>query len=191
MIGPLKEATDEQLAELLRQHEVGALQELYQRYSKRLLRYFYRMLWQDEEKSQDLLHDLFAKLIEKPYHYQPTKKFSTWIFSVAHNMCKNEYRRQSRWEVALGRWREENANQNRVENKHPDHELFTMSFQRALQQLEPIHKTIFTLRYQENLTIREIAAVIDCSPGTVKSRIFYAKKKLAQKLKIFDPTKTQ
>ena len=73
----------------------NALAELYNRYSASLLRYFFRMLWKDESKAQDFLHDLFLKIIRNPGYYVPGRRFSTWLYSVANNMCKNEYRKQA------------------------------------------------------------------------------------------------
>src|SRR4051794_3865958 len=87
--------TDEELMRLVQRGEERALTELYHRYSKKLVRYFHRMLWRDDDKAQDFLHDLFIKIIEKPDQFNPERKFSTWIYSAAFNMCKNEYRRQS------------------------------------------------------------------------------------------------
>jgi len=73
--------------------EEAAFDELYNRYSKRLLVYFYRMLGRNEEKAQDFLQDFFLKLIEKPHLFSSKNRFSSWVFTVASNMCKNEYRR--------------------------------------------------------------------------------------------------
>jgi len=71
-----------------------ALEEIYHRYASLLLKYFHRMLWREEEKAQDFLHDLFLKIIEQPHRFKTEAKFSTWIYSVANNMCKNEYRKR-------------------------------------------------------------------------------------------------
>ena len=72
----------------------AAFGELYDRYSRVMINYFYRMLWKDREKAEDFMHDLFTKIINKPKLYDPNRSFKTWIYSVANNMCKNEYRKQ-------------------------------------------------------------------------------------------------
>ena len=77
---------------LIAEHDERAFDELYRRYSDRMLRYFWRMLNQDEEKSQDFLQDLMMKVVEKAHLFNADRRFSTWIYSVASNMCKNEYR---------------------------------------------------------------------------------------------------
>ena len=49
----------------------------------------------DEEKAQDFLQDLFLKIVEKPARFKRGHAFASWLYTVAHNMCKNEYRKQS------------------------------------------------------------------------------------------------
>ena len=89
----LKACSDEELMESVEVGEETAFDELYNRYSKRLLVYFYRMLGGNEEKAQDFLQDIFVKIIEKPHLFGSKNRFSSWVFTVANNMCKNEYRR--------------------------------------------------------------------------------------------------
>lgn len=167
----------------------NAFEELYLRYAKRMLSFFYRKLNQDEQKSQDFLQDLFLKIAEKPHFFDTEKKFIVWIYTVAYNMCKNEYRRNSI------RGRQANADDfidvpdasaiNIPEKL--DQDLFINSLNREVEKLDEKHQTTFILRYNDNLTIREISQILACSEGTVKSRLFYALKKLAAKLPFFDP----
>ncbi|MHB9142065.1 MAG: RNA polymerase sigma factor, partial [Paludibacter sp.] len=84
--------TDEELMSLLTKGGQSAFDELYSRYSKPLLNFFFRMLNSDREKAEDLLHDLFLKVIEKPEIFDVNKKFNTWFYTLASNMIKNEYR---------------------------------------------------------------------------------------------------
>ena len=84
--------SDEELMSLLTKGGQSAFDELYNRYSKPLLNFFFRMLNSDREKAEDLLHDLFLKIIEKPESFDGTKKFNTWFYTLASNMIKNEYR---------------------------------------------------------------------------------------------------
>ena len=59
-----------------------------------MVNFFYRKLWQDRIKAEDFAHDLFAKLIDNPKVFNADRNFKTWLFSVANNMCKNEYKKQ-------------------------------------------------------------------------------------------------
>ncbi len=178
--------SDEQLMELIRRGKTPAFDELYGRYSSRLLRYFQKMLGGDEERSQDLLHDLFLKIVERPELFAPGRVFSTWIFSAAHNMCKNEYRnRQVRRPVDI-EIDELPADAEGLLEKI-DHQSFRLMLGLELEALEEDHRTTFLLRYQEGFSIREISEVLGCPEGTVKSRLYYTVRRLAGKLRRFDP----
>jgi RNA polymerase sigma-70 factor, ECF subfamily len=165
-----------------------AFDHLYERYSAKLLNYFYRMLNFDEARAQDLLQDLFVKVIEKPHLFDPRRKFSTWIFAVASNMIKNEYRSRSVRSIMTY---PEDPGQLDVpaatEADWLDLAQFGYCLEQELCNLSAKHREVFVLRYQEALSIKEIAEVMACSEGTVKSRLFYALRKLSQSLKVFDP----
>ena len=180
--------SDEALAAAIGQGKNGALEELYFRYQKRVQYFFYRMLGHSEEKANDFVQDLFLKLIEKPHLFNPEKRFSTWFFSVAHNMCKNEYRRLKVREVMDP---EAEANPSTGQRFDPAHQAdlnaFNAALHAALDQFDEDRKTAFLLRHREGFSIREISQVLQCAEGTVKSKLFYTHKKLAVRLKDFNP----
>ena len=90
----LKSCSDEYLMAQVKDKDTAAFEELYNRYSKVILSFLYKMLGGSEAQAQDFLHDIFLKIIEKPYLFDQSKKFKTWIFQIAHNKCKNEYRKK-------------------------------------------------------------------------------------------------
>lgn len=148
------------------------------------------MLWKDKEKARDFMHDLFTKIIDRPELYNPERPFKTWMYSVAHNMCKNEYRKQ---EVRNNTVLSNNENIGNIEtekNRHMDAEEFNKALYHELEQLEEIQRTTFLMRYKMDLSIKEIAEITESNEGTVKSRLFYTLKKLSEKLKVFDPKLT-
>lgn len=178
--------SDEQLMQLVGRGETSAFDELYERYAGRLLRYFLRMIGGDEARAQDMLHDLFLKIVERPELYGQGRGFSTWIFSSAHNMCKNEYRnRERRRPVAM------EFDELPAQTEHPlemiDRSSFLLTLMTALDTFEEEHRTTFLLRYQEGFSVREIGDVLGCPEGTVKSRLFYTTRRLAVRLRDFDP----
>ena len=69
--------------------------------------------------------------------------------------------------------------------------LFEDALSFELEQFDTSHRTVFYLRYQQNFSIKEIGNIMDCSEGTVKSRLFYTTQKLAHKLKAFNPFKVE
>ncbi len=186
--------TDEELMYHITKGKEKAFNEIYDRYSKCLFIFFYQKLQQDQNKAQDFLQDLFLKIIEKAELFDINKKFSSWIYSIAFNMCKNEYRR-----IALGQvkkivmnpvdlFMDITDNSTSVDNNY-DLAYFRKCFYNELERLDEIHSTTFILRHQDDLSIKSIAEIMDCPEGTVKSRLFYATKKLSYSLRIFSSSK--
>ena len=184
-----KRYSDEELMSLIGNGDIVYLKELYHRYSKKMLYYFYRMLGGDEIKAQDFLQDVFLKIIEKADQFNIKMKFSTWIFTIASNLCKNEYRRLKVRETTLNEPDMDQHEQLLLNDQVQiiNHNDFEKAVLHELKKMDPEQSTTFILRYQENLSIKEIGEILNCSPGTVKSRIFYTTKKLASRLKEFNP----
>lgn len=185
--------TDEVLMQKITSGDKRAFNAVYERYATPLLNYFFRMLWKDREKAEDFVHDLFTKIIQKPESFDATRSFKTWIYSVANNMCKNEYKRQ---EVRSGTKNglEEyvavaDDSFNALTETH--HVLFGTEFQEKLNELDEKHKEAFIYRHIEGLSIKEIAEILKISEGTIKSRIFYATKYLAEALRHYQPEKNK
>jgi len=187
--------------EVLMQHIVAgktkAFDELYCRYSTQMHYYFYRLLYQDDEKANDFTQNLFMKIIEKPTLFDNSRKFSTWFYSVATNMCKNEYRRNSRRptevkEESIKDLPEDNTFTNGLAYYLPenlDQEIFDQYLKIAIDKLSKDHRLCFVLRYQQELSVNEISEILDCPRGTVKSRLHYAIKIIASKMAIFNTTR--
>jgi len=179
---------------LLPSGDTHAFDVIYDRYSGRLLHYFFKMFGGNEAKAQDFLQSLFLKLVEKPNKFRSNFNFNTWIYTIAHNMCKNEYRKQ---DIRKKRVYDLENNysdkyeavvKNDVENKL-DYDKFRNALNTELDKIDPDHRSTFILRFQENLSIKEIKDILGCSEGTVKSRLFYTTRKLAKSLKVFNPYK--
>lgn len=184
-----KSMTDEVLMQAIARGDKQAFDELYARYAGPLMAYFVRMLWKDREKAEDFVHDLFAKIIQKPEYFDPSRTFKTWVYSVANNMCKNEYKKQ---EVRKG-----------MSNGLDDHYRvadagigvmdqvqdlqFRSVFEEKMSELDEKHREAFQLRHVDGLSIKEISEALNINEGTVKSRVFYATKYLAEGLKEFNP----
>ncbi len=177
--------------ELLQQGDaVGreAFDELYERYSRRMLSYFHRMLGGDREKAQDFLQELFLKIVERPCLFNVEQRFRTWIYTVAHNMCKNEYRH-----LKISRVVEPAADLEAIVNEEEkmenalDWRRFRAALFQELAKLDENHRATFILRHQDGFSIKEISEVLGCSEGTTKSRLFYTAQKLAGQLSAFHP----
>jgi len=160
-----------------------AFAELYDRYSARMHRYFYRMLWRDDARAADFTQELFLKIIEKPQRYDPARPFRTWLYALACNMCKNEYRRKKPEDIE---WPATGPDaQEMYLPDDLDRRLFEASLREAVDALSEAHKQCFVLRYQEELSIAEIAAIAECPEGTVKSRLHHALQRVSEKMTAF------
>ncbi len=184
-----KTHSDEELMSRVVRGDKRAFDTLYTRYSAALMRYFHRMLWRDKEKAEDFVQDFFMKIIKQPDSFDAKRKFTTWMYSVAHNMCKNEYRKM---EIRKPVEFESVTNVMIAEHgdnfgKRIDRKAFMNSLSAELEKLDENHRTVFVLRFEENLSVREIGDIMDISEGTVKSRIFYTLRKLSGKLKQYSP----
>ena len=163
----------------------AAFTEIYDRYANKMLRYFYRMLKQNPEIAQDFVQDLFLKLIEKADAFNPKLKFSTWFYTLASNMVKNEYRK---WKVRDLYDQEQSQHPASFDpdlEKQLDVKAFNEELIKALDLLSPDQKNAFILKYQEGLSLKEIGHICRCAEGTVKSRLYYGLQKLANKLAIY------
>ena len=178
--------SDEELMALIKKGKEKAFEELFERYKKKIHYYFYRMLNSNSDLADDFLQDLFLKIIEKPHLFTEGKKFSTWIYSMASNMCKNEYRRISvRKEIKTETSLDELYKEEENLSLNFDKALFDSKLKESISTLGEENKEILVLRFQENLSIKEISIIMDIPEGTIKSRIFYILKKLSEKLKIY------
>ena len=147
------------------------------------------MLWQDEEKAQDFMQDLFTKIVEKPKSFDIKRNFKTWMFSVANNMCKNEYRKQAvRKNTSYNldeSYQIKDTAMNAMDSLQDTQ--FSEKLTVELAKLDEKQKSTFVMRYFQDLSIKEIAETLECSEGTIKSRLFYTLKKLTVSLKDFAP----
>ena len=188
----VKQLSDEELMKLLSKGNQKAFDEIYLRYSDVLFGYFMKMLARDKEKCEDMVHDLFAKIIRKPDYFNVNRSFRTWVFSVACNMCKNEYKRMSVRKHVSNDFEPTKSLQAESDTLKKVHEsTFSESFYKALNALDEKHKNVFALRHFEGLSMKEIAETLEINEGTVKLRLFYATKTLAKELKEFNPIYNQ
>lgn len=179
--------SDEELMVLLASKRRNqALTELHSRYAKRILGFFVRMFKGDQAKAQDFTQDLFLKVLEKHAQFNPERKFYTWMYVIASNMCKTEFRKRPDLQIPENETTISIAS--KLNENIADKSLFQSELKKSIEELEEYHQISFVLRYLQELSIKEIAEITEVSEGTVKSRLFYATKKITAKLEIFNPT---
>jgi RNA polymerase sigma-70 factor (ECF subfamily) len=191
----LKLLSDEQLFRRVKDGDIAAFDELYCRYNHRLLHYLLRMLNGNESRAQDLLQDIFLRVLDKRNQFHDTKKFATWIYAITHNLCKNEYRQwQSRKTINLTNTDPPVIPVEDLRGSAMDKidlEKFSKKLLLLLKNLPVDQRSTFLLRFQENLSIPAIAEILHCPAGTVKSRLYYTLSTIAERLKAYDPNKSE
>ena len=165
--------TDEFLLPLIEAGNNIAFDEIYKRYSQKMFSYFFRMLWKNKELSEDCTQELFVKLVKNVGAFDPTKNFSTWLYSIANNMCKNEYRKKDTRLNHLSMVKDAITSTDAV---NPDIKRFKMAVHSCTNDLAEDKRTLYILRFQENLSVPQISSILNIPEGTVKSRIFYLMK---------------
>ena len=179
---PLRHQSDEQVMARAAAGSDTAFEELYRRYARRLKGFFFMQLGGDEEMAADATHDVFLRAYEARTRYQEGSNVSTWIFTIAYNICRNHYRSNAYEAQMLANLDAEPISEQQIEV-----ELDAAVLDEALQQVfselpAPLHQ-IFSLHYQEGLTIPQVAEIVGVPAGTVKSRLHKTMNIIRKKLK--------
>lgn len=152
----------------------AAFEELVSRYHRRL-RYYLRKMLGDAHKAEDALQDVWFDVFRKAPRLKDPDAFRAWLYRIARDRAYRLLRRERRMFVSLdgnvvaenGAGREFSAED--AEQIHV-----------ALDRLGPEHREILVLRFLEEMSYHEIARIVGCPVGTVRSRIHYAKQALRQ-----------
>jgi RNA polymerase sigma-70 factor (ECF subfamily) len=179
-----EQLSDELLLKKIALGDKDCLAECYKRHSMALYRYFLRMFNGRQELAEDFTHELFIKLIEHAVNFDPAKNARAWIFTIAANMCRNEWRNSSKRKNIIKNL-DTGPDVYEVSQNKADLVLLKNKIDDALNTLDEEDKEILLLRYQQELSIKEIAQITGLPEGTVKSRIFYLLKKMSLQLKAF------
>ena len=176
----------------VKQGDATAFAVLVEKYKQPVMNLAWRTL-RDETEAEDLAQNVFVQAWKSAGRYQATAKFSTWLFTIARNLSLNEIRRRVRHPAeSLDQTRDEAEDQplHQVVDKRiaaaPDEMLrgeLEHKVDEALEALPENQRVALALCKQEELSYEEIATIMDCPIGTVRSRIFRAREAISEKLK--------
>ena len=182
---PLRQLTDEQLMARAKAGNDAAFEELYHRYARRLKGFFFLQLGGDEELAADATHDVFLRTYEARNRYQEGKNVSTWLFTIAYNICRNHYRSNA-YETQLSATLDaEPISEEQIEVQL-DAAALDDALAQVLSELPPPLHQLFSLHYQEELTIPQVAEIVGIPEGTVKSRLHKTMNIIRKKLKRYE-----
>ena len=184
---PLVSLTDEDLMIQYGRGEVQAFEELMKRHQKSVFGFIFRFVG-NREKAEDLLQEVFLRVIKSAANYRMKAKFTTWLYTIARNICIDEARKRAkRTEVSLNRNISKDQGDggktfldNVEDQRSDDGSSFTMrkefrkKLEQALSELPSEQREVFLMREFSGLKFREIASVVGVPENTVKSRMRYA-----------------
>ena len=182
---PLRQLTDEQLMARAKAGNDAAFEELYHRYARRLKGFFFLQLGRDEELAADATHDVFLRAYEARNRYQEGKNVSTWLFTIAYNICRNHYRSNA-YETQLSATLDAEPISDEQIEVQLDAAALDDALAQVLSELPPPLHQLFSLHYQEELTIPQVAEIVGIPEGTVKSRLHKTMNIIRKKLKIYE-----
>lgn len=179
----MADLTDEQLFQRYTDGDEYGFRLLMERYEPRI-QGFLRKRLNDEERVEDLTQDTFLRIHRARESYDPSRKFSTWIHTIANNLLKNEFRNRSRRrETVFSELRPEASPSGGVSRPvefqadvaDPEQETYRSELREAIdtaiERMDEHHRIPFVMREVEDLSYEEIAEAIGIPVGTVKSRL--------------------
>ena len=186
--------SDSELVERYLDGEETCFRELVGRYEGRIVNFIQRSIG-DRERAYDLAQETFIRVYRHIHRFDTSKKFSTWIYTIASNLSKNELRNRSRSPLVLfqrltGNWEEDHRPiQFEDYSMRPD-DLYRKRYLRRLventvEELPEHHRLVFRLRELEGKSYEEIAEITGVNLGTVKSRLHRARNSFAQRIEPF------
>ena len=190
---PLRQLSDEELmaraaagkAPLASPEGDRAFEELYRRYARRLKGFFFLQLGGDEELAADATHDVFLRAYEARSRYLEGRSVSTWLFTIAYNICRNHYRSNAYEAQLLATLDAEPISQQQIEVQL-DQATLDQALAQVLAELPAPLLQLFSLHYQEELTIPQVAEIVGIPEGTVKSRLHKTMNIIRKKLKKYE-----
>jgi len=179
-------ADDPTLVRAAQQGEMAAFEELVARHRDKIYARAYSMM-RNEEEAVDLSQEAWVKGWQRLRQFQGESSFGTWMTRIVINLCLDQLRKQKRQRTeSIEAMSEESGG---VERQMPivtvnptaglERAELRRRIDRALGQLSYEHRTVLVLHEFEEMEYKEIARTMGCSIGTVMSRLFYARRKLA------------
>ena len=175
---PVQDSSDEALISLIADGDKRAMQVLYARHNVRVYRFILRLTG-NQSLAEDLVSEVFLDVWRQAEGFESKSQVSTWLLAIARNKALSVLRRRTTEELD-----EEVAEF--IEDPSDNPEVAMQKTQRnavlqdCLGQLSPAHREIVDLVYYHEKSIDEVAEIIGVPQNTVKTRMFYARKRIAE-----------
>jgi RNA polymerase sigma-70 factor (ECF subfamily) len=186
-------ATDISAVERVRQAQQGdvrAFEQLFQQYQKGIYNAIYQIV-RSESDAADLTQDVFVRAYRALPRLQSPEAFTSWLYRIAINLSRNHLRDSARARtesLEFSDGDEEGGGQRDIADTSMDPAAKAQTrdvqdrVRRAIETLSPDHRTVITFHHIEEMSVEEIARILNISVGTVKSRLSRARENLRRKL---------
>jgi RNA polymerase sigma-70 factor, ECF subfamily len=177
----MKHLSDQELMKLVQAGDVSPAGEIFDRYSARIYNFTFRFL-KSSQAAEDATQEVFLKMLKHAQQFHGDAKLSTWLFSIAANLCrdylrKSDNRAKEPEETLLSLPALTDSPELTLEKRENEQRV-----QRALELLTPEQREAILLSRYQGLSYAEIAQIAGCSEGAVKTRVFRAMETLKKAL---------
>ncbi len=177
MANTLRQARDEWLALRCRLRTRGAFEDLVREMERPLLYYVTKLL-KDEHRAFDVLQEVWSAAFRGVRSLKEPGALRPWLYRIAHGLVVDRIRSETAQARAERAWAEQAQGGEEPDFNADD----AAAIHRALDAIDRRHREVLVLHFLEDLSIGEVASVVGCPEGTVKSRIHYAKRALKEVL---------
>lgn len=165
----------------LRRGEAAALDRLMERWQVPLRAFLYRHL-QNEQDALDLAQETFVRIYRHRERFNPTRRFSTWMFQIALNLARDQARRRTRRPTTSLENAADTADQQNVAHDLETDEA-VIAVRQAIKALPaPLREAVILFEYEDK-SHAEIAAIVGATPKAVETRLYRARDLLRQRLR--------
>lgn len=186
----MEELSDAELMEMVKGGDFRAFDQLHSRHAGAVRGFLFSLTW-DEDLAEDYLQEVFIRLYRARDRYQPTGKFSTYLFQIAKNYYLTQRRKRRAGEISITQQDRNGCRpfENIRANARVEPEVRLMedyrrwNIRRAIQALPESQKLVFVMCHIEDMKQADVAEVLGIPVGTVKSRMFAAVSTLRSLLK--------
>ena len=187
----MKHLSDQELMKIVQAGDLSPASEIYDRYSGRIFNFAYRFL-RNREAAEDGVQEVFMKVMKHANQFKSEAKFSTWLYSITANWCRDylrkadNKRKESEAVLLTIPASREYSPERRAEHRENEDRI-----QRALTNLNEQQRMAILLSRYQGLSYVEIAQICGCSEGAIKTRVFRGMEILKQLLNTDSPEEPQ
>ena len=180
-VSRLTSVSDEDLVLAVQGGDTDSLGVLVARWEQPLFRFVYRLLPRRDD-AHDVCQETFLRILRRADRFRPGSRFSTWMYQIALNLCRDRARRRRRWGLIMADSQafDERSHASANATAQPadpavevERAELAAAVRRALDQIPSEQREVLVLKEFEGLKFKEIAEILGCPESTVKSRMYY------------------